>query len=639
MKYFFEDKDIEEAMLKSCLLYNRKEIKDKRNNLFQKFLLSLVINGVANSRDTIKQYVDKHRKNFLINDSKIDSTIAEIEKNGLVSVVNGEIILTPETQTNIANDTERITAQLNSLVNDILNKVQTEYKKTINNIEQVRANIKECINYYYAVTGHSFFELDKRKEVKELPKLEVIASVGLKSDEKDELSNVIIYATGCIIDKPTPPQQDVLEVLARTYITTQIMDIDPLLGNFKSTIIKEKEFILDTDVVLYAITDNAPFSKQYKMMIKQLMSCGCKIFIPKEVIVEVYNHAEAARKRYPFVSKFMDNRAEWVSKEFKNIFIEDYYFTNEKFTSSSLTWGAYIGNFYNPRFGSNFTLEQIKEKLGDNIIYGDMPNGVTINDEDRWKLEAAALEETNKTEKAVYREENKNEDIAKTDTMLYLSVKYLNEINNVRMGIMKSKDRFDMLINKYYILTTSIRIHFCAKSLGLDSNVLCKPLSLMAYLAETGIMPKNQIKITSLFDNPFLLHTAKFVWNDVKALVNSGVDIKGKNIVTMRFDLQKEINDMLADKDVDEKMYESITGKGYAFEPMVEKVMEKSRMQDSTMEEMIKEMAEMKEEIKKRDELLEKANQTIESKDKIISRKRYEERKEKASKNHKNRKK
>ena len=47
----------------------------------------------------------------------------------------------------------------------------------------------------------------------------------------------------------------------------------------------------------------------------------------------------------------------------------------------------------------------------------------------------------------------------------------------------------------------------------------------------------------------------------------------------------------------------------------------------------------MKEEIKKRDELLEKANQTIESKDKIIGRKRYEERKEKASKNHKNRKK
>ena len=46
---YFKDKDIEEAMLKSCLLFNSKEIKNKRNVIFQKFLLSLIIGGgVAN---------------------------------------------------------------------------------------------------------------------------------------------------------------------------------------------------------------------------------------------------------------------------------------------------------------------------------------------------------------------------------------------------------------------------------------------------------------------------------------------------------------------------------------------------------------------------------------------------------------
>lgn len=632
MKYFFEDKDIEEAMLKSCLLFNNKNIKNKRNHLFQKFLLSLIISGEVKNKDAIKRYIEEQHKSFFIDDGKIDSAIADMEKNGLIENTNGSIVLTPETQENAANYTRNIINQLDSLVDDIFAKVKIEYKKTISNPNQIKSNIKDCINYYYAVTGHSFFELDKKKEISKLPKLDEIASAYLKSSEKEELSEIIIYSTGSIIDKPTESQQKVLETLAKTYITTQIMDIDPLLNNFKSTIIKEKEFILDTDVVLYAITENAPFSKQYKIMISQLSSCGCKIYLPEEVVVEVYNHAEAAKKRYPFISLYMNNKAEWVNKEFKNIFIEDYYFTNQPKDSGSLGWETYIGNFYNPLYGSYFTLEQIKDKLGDNIIYGKMPIA-KIEGGDQRRLEVATLEETNKTEKAVHREDEKNENIAKTDTMLYLSVKALNEINDRKVG-KNPNERFDLLMNKYYVLTTSLRVHFCAKSLGLDANVLCKPLSLMAYLAETGIMAKDKIKITSLFDNPFLLHTAKVVWNDVKTLVKSGIDIKDKNIVRMRFDLQKEINDMLTDKTAEEyeKIYESVTRKGYTFEPMVEKIMEDSKVQNSRLELQAQEMAKMREEIRKRDEQLEKANKIIENKDKIISRKNYEDRIEKNNK-------
>ena len=33
--------------------------------------------------------------------------------------------------------------------------------------------------------------------------------------------------------------------------------------------------------------------------------------------------------------------------------------------------------------------------------------------------------------------------------------------NNKRIG---ENDRLDLLINKYYILTNSLRIHYCAKS-------------------------------------------------------------------------------------------------------------------------------------------------------------------------------
>lgn len=45
---YFRDKDIEEAMLKSCLLFYSKDIKNKRNIIFQKILLSLIIGKWCN---------------------------------------------------------------------------------------------------------------------------------------------------------------------------------------------------------------------------------------------------------------------------------------------------------------------------------------------------------------------------------------------------------------------------------------------------------------------------------------------------------------------------------------------------------------------------------------------------------------
>lgn len=126
MKYFFEDKDIEEAMLKSCLLFNNKNIKNKRNHLFQKFLLSLIISGEVKNKDAIKRYIEEQHKSFFIDDGKIDSAIADMEKNGLIENTNGSIVLTPETQENAANYTRNIINQLDSLVDDIFAKVKIE---------------------------------------------------------------------------------------------------------------------------------------------------------------------------------------------------------------------------------------------------------------------------------------------------------------------------------------------------------------------------------------------------------------------------------------------------------------------------------------------------------------------------------
>lgn len=626
---YFKDKDIEEAMLKSCLLFNSKEIKNKRNVIFQKFLLSLIIGGGVANRKGILEKVTTQYKGYLINENNIDFAIQELIKNKFIKEENGELALTVESQQDMEKDVKLISEQQKHLIDDISKMVQRAYGKKISNENQVKSNIKDCIDYYYMVTGLSFFELDKRKETKELPQLGKIASNGLSSGEKEELSDQIIYTIGSVIENPTEEQKCILELLARNYITMQIMNIDPLLSEFKSTLIREKVFIVDTDVLLYLLTDNASLSKQYRKMIEMLQKCGCTIYIPEEVIKEVFNHAEAALKRYPFVSYLIDTPGNLVRQDLKNVFIEDYYYTRALDNVKYLTWEHYIKNYYSSTYGVSLISEQIKDKLGERIQYNTMPEESNIDDKLLKKLAEASLEETYKTEKAQHRDEDKNQDIAKTDAQLYLQIKKQNEINNERIG-RKHVDRQDLLWNKYYILTNSTRVHYCAKQLGVSANILCKPASLMAYLVETGLVQDNQLKIQSLFENPFLQHTAKTIWKDVENLLKLGIDIKGKNIITMRFELQDEINNLLTNPTEEDcnDIYSHVKQKGYSFLPLIESAKKESESYERKYKELEEENRILQ------DELL-KTKQIIEKKDKVIKKNKYENRKELKKRNSK----
>lgn len=626
---YFKDKDIEEAMLKSCLLFNSKEIKNKRNVIFQKFLLSLIIGGGVANRKGILEKVTTQYKGYLINENNIDFAIQELIKNKFIKEENGELALTVESQQDMEKDVKLISEQQKHLIDDISKMVQRAYGKKISNENQVKSNIKDCIDYYYMVTGLSFFELDKRKETKELPQLGKIASNGLSSGEKEELSDQIIYTIGSVIENPTEEQKCILELLARNYITMQIMDIDPLLSEFKSTLIRGKVFIVDTDVLLYLLTDNASLSKQYRKMIEMLQKCGCTIYIPEEVIKEVFNHAEAALKRYPFVSYLIDTPGNLVRQDLKNVFIEDYYYTRALDNVKYLTWEHYIKNYYSSTYGVSLISEQIKDKLGERIQYNTMPEESNIDDKLLKKLAEASLEETYKTEKAQHRDEDKNQDIAKTDAQLYLQIKKQNEINNERIG-RKHVDRQDLLWNKYYILTNSTRVHYCAKQLGVSANILCKPASLMAYLVETGLVQDNQLKIQSLFENPFLQHTAKTIWKDVENLLKLGIDIKGKNIITMRFELQDEINNLLTNPTEEDynDIYSHVKQKGYSFLPLIESAKKESESYERKYKELEEENRILQ------DELL-KTKQIIEKKDKVIKKNKYENRKELKKRNSK----
>ena len=609
MKNWNEDKDLELAMLQTSLLFLKSNIKDSRASLFQKYILALIISKKAKNKSDVLKCYQHSFPNYFIDENQIDSALSKI-KNMVSIDESGNFIINNKIKTDAENYLNNIQKDLDSIVNDVFISVKSSYNNSISNEEQVRSNIKDCFDYYFRVASISFFGLDEQKEINEYTQIESLAKNNL-NQQSDELFQQIIYSIGQILNAPSEEQSKILEEMARIHLTSQVMNMDPMLANFNAVQLHSKTFILDTDVVLYAMTNNAQHSKQYQMMLKQLINCGCKLYIPQEVILEVYNHAEASTKRYPFVSLLIGMKDEDAPKNFNNIFIEDYHYTKLKNLKYTVDWKHYIENYYNKQYGVSMTTDVIKESLGKDINYGCIPSGAIINHAEKNALYEKVLAETRKTDKAYYRDYEKNEDIANADTIIYLSVKSLNENSH---NSNSEHQKSDVLLKDYYFLSSSTRVYLCAKELNLASKLICNPRELLAYLAETGNVDKKSIKFTQLFDNPFMAYTAKAVSEDIDTLLKTGVDVSGSKIIRMRYELSKEIQKMLTISNTDEyiTVYNEVKNKGYNYNNVVADVLESKSEDKTQIEKLVTELSE--------------AKKTIESQNNEIARLKYQKR-------------
>lgn len=447
----------------------------------------------------------------------------------------------------------------------------------IKNELQVKQNIKDCIYYYIRVSCYKTLGVDEGKNLDEIAQLQTKA--GFHLGENKRLKEQILLSIGNVIAHPTEEQHTTLDTMARSLITMQLLASDPLLTNFKHSVIGRKVFVLDTDFVLYLITDNGERSVQYKRLLKVLTNCNCKIYIPAEVLNEIFDHAEAATKKYNYDRSFIENgKEQWVENGFKNIFVEAYY--KNKNANGEKSWNVFIRNYYDKERGCEYTIDVVREYLSGykNISIGSMPYDYDIYDSNDEKdrslcnqLFEKALEATHNTEKAGRRDENKNETIAKTDTKLYLSVRYLN-LNEIGLEGNKG-ERADLLNYKYYVITNTFRIYPCATELNLKEKVFCTPMALMAYMVEAGFYNENKLDVLSLFENTFFAYIANESWEDTKNILKTGIDFKGKSIVRLRYDLQDNIQKLLTavpGSDDYKTNVSEVKNKGYSFEEPIE---------------------------------------------------------------------
>lgn len=509
---FNEDKDLEAAMIKACLLFDAVKVQ-KREMLFHKKILVYILDPSkkTGSVDEIFQLVSKELSGFSFNRDLVNNTVNALKADGFIDVdKDGGVSLTEKTQAK----SDQYISQQKSLFDKLVDSIFLDVKQQvpIKNELQVKQNIKNCIDYYIRVSCYKTLGVDEGKDLDEIALLQTKAVFHLGDNKR--LKEQILLSIGNVIAHPTEEQHTTLDTMARSLITMQLLASDPLLTNFKHSVIGRKVFVLDTDFVLYLITDNGERSVQYKRLLKVLTNCNCKIYIPTEVLTEIFDHAEAATKKYNFVRSFIENgKEQWVENGIKNIFVEAYY--KNRNANGEKSWHVFISNYYDKERGCKYTIDVVKECLSGykNIFIGSMPYDNDIYDSDkeedislRNQLFEKALEATHNTEKAGRRDEIKNETIARTDTKLYLSVRDLNIKERERNG--NKDERADLLEYKYYVITNTFRIYPCAAELNLKEKVFCTPMAMMAYMVEAGFYDKNKPDVLSLFENTFFAYIA-----------------------------------------------------------------------------------------------------------------------------------
>lgn len=527
---------LEATRLRSILLFNGKVEKQKRQDLITKAILSLILseNGNATREGILQQLNLQFRLSYKM--GELETQLKKLFKLGLIESMEEPLVVKDSDKkgSSFFDELERSTEMLLDGILEIASNRYAHIEK-ISSPDRIKASVRKALSVYFGMNGYSFFGIQRKEEVK----VDDAVLILKKEIADNKVCESVIRALADVLERPDEFQRSVLTKWARAFVAMESMSIDPLLNNFKSKNLKEKEFIIDTDVVLYCLTRKARYSEDYKQMIAKLRELGCKMYLVPEVVNEVQKHIDAARKRYTTYGKqILEYPDDMLYEKVCNVFLDDYVHI-EREASEGTPFKYYISEFYDQDYPA-----LLRTKLVNAFSESTINNSLQVDIEsiEFQRLESEVYNLTMQTSKAQNRSEQDNHAVSFLDAFLYTAASENN----------KGLDDSSMLSGKTYILTDSTRAIRAANNLGWQkSNVICHPNALIALLMEMGDV-KSQETIINLFDNPFLAYVADSIWNEIDPLIQQGATIRYKGFDRLRADVDKKFDQLLT-KDMSEE--------------------------------------------------------------------------------------
>jgi hypothetical protein len=147
---------------------------------------------------------------------------------------------------------------------------------------------------------------------------------------------------------------------------------------------------------------------------------------------------------------------------------------------------------------------------------------------------------------------------------------------------------------KCYLITSAARYLRSAAACGIRDEVSTRPQAIASLLNMIGMASLTKRDMVELFENPFVISAVKESKEDVRRLVESGVDLRGAGLTRLRWDLKGALHAQLAtvarendeveipqygpagpeEKDALAEMLVSVKAKGYKIIPEIERLMQ-----------------------------------------------------------------
>lgn len=540
---YFSDKSndsFQSSLLKCSLIFTfNPDAQATRKDMFDKLILSVIISKREVLVPEITSFLKKQYFRDIPED-QIKSSVERLKKDKLVVEKNGKIQTTIKTTEIIEGNVLGINQETEALIEDIIEKVREIYNKPIDKAQLsiIKTNIKESLSAYFRLYGFDYVDhnqvlpssIDKNEDLIKITKERLPKEIG----------DLLVYSLGDTLKNPADQQVEILFKWAKAFISTQILGLDPTLKEFQRTTFSRKEFIIDTDVLLNCIVKESELNNTYIHLIKELKSYGCKLIVPEEVITEVLKHGEA-QSNYNYIKKTFDLVDEnIVSEKIHNVFVKGYYTGIINHTiPRNISFKDYLSNYIDDDSPRTFLLDFIDHYFPNTFQIENLSDisNKPISQDLLERLTQRINEITKNTFKAQWRSSEENLEISQNDAKMYLTAYYLNDI--------KQTDEARILPHNYYLLTNSTRAARCGLKEGLPTSISVKPEVLISLFEQLGSFNIKSKDYLNIFENPYLVEIADECWDSIKLLIDSGVDLIGKNPIRLKYDLNDVIHEYL----------------------------------------------------------------------------------------------
>lgn len=410
-----------------------------------------------------------------------------------------------------------------------------------------------------------------------------------------ELGSILASTVADALASPTAAQQQMLGRYVRAYITSAIMNVDPMVKSVQKDILSQKTVVVDTDALLEMLVIELPQSQAMRRVVSSAINAGLNIVIPERVIREFCRHAEHATGNYRYIGSRLDAlNSEFVEVQVTNAFVRGYYYWHESTTDNPISFNEFLRNYFDVGDPEMYVRELIMDCLPSTVLIVKLEDYCDYDDVslDQTEVAAAFRSRIESRVKSASRTEDEIAALAETDTRLLLST--------LAMRTQKGSDG-PLLRHAAYILTRSGAFRYVARAFGIDSAFSVRPEVLASLLEYVGGATIEEATLVRFLGSPMLSAICDGMKDGIEAITKEGISVRGKSITRLRADLGGQMHERITrlkeleargDSGIEEiveaqlDFYRAATDRDYELDPRVASLAEQLEKERGSREHL-----------------------------------------------------